>query len=164
MALHDYTCPGCDAAMIDRYVPIAIRATQLRPVCVCGYLMEWRPQVGRMDAMSIGTAFETPIRQPDGTVKIVRVDSLSTIRRLERESEQRYANGEGAPLRWRDYSHDRGRMYENSFGADPAQIAHEETKGARARFSVVRHGETEPDIALGAGVTDATVSVLGAGA
>lgn len=122
--------------------------------------MEWIPAVGRMDLVPFGQVFETQIRQPDGSVKTVQIDSLHTIRRLERESEIRYANGEGAPLRWRDYSHDRGNMYANSFGADPAQIAHEEAKGSRARLTVHRFGEVAPEVALGPAVTESTMSTL----
>lgn len=160
MALHDFRCPQDGLVAVDQYVPIAIRASQLRPICRCGCLMEWIPAVGRMDLMPFGQVFSTQIRQPDGSVKTVQIDSLATIRRLERESEIRYANGEGAPLRWRDYSNDRNRQYENSFGPSPADVAHEEAKGSRARLSVHRYGGTAPDVALGPAVTESTMSPL----
>lgn len=44
-----------------------------------------------------------------------RVSSLTELRQIERESEQRHRNGEGQILNWRDFSQDRGNSRENSF-------------------------------------------------
>lgn len=122
MALHDFHCAGCDLDILDVNVPIALGARAAEVRCPqCDQPAEWVPQVGRMDNYDVNGSFTTTVRQPDGSYKPVTVSGLSGIRKLERETEQAYRNGEGQPMRWRAYSQDRGNQYENSFGPDPSQ-------------------------------------------
>ena len=55
----------------------------------------------------------------DGQERLV--ESLSALRQIERESEQRHRNGEGAPLVWRDYSNDRSNFDRHTLAANVNQ-------------------------------------------
>lgn len=168
MALHDFDCTACGSLLEDYYVPITQRATEAEPLCpTCGARMRWVPAVGRMEAGAGPggfTPFTTQVLQPDGTHKPVTVSTLSDIRRLERETERAQRNGEGQQMIWRDYSQDRSNTHVHTMGEDPATKLRHELSGqkVRARLSVTRHGETAPQLALGAGVTESTTSALGA--
>ena len=52
--------------------------------------------------------------------RVVEINSLQTIRRLERESEQAARNGEGRPMVWRDFSQDRSNTDVHTLGKDPS--------------------------------------------
>lgn len=123
--------------------------------------MAWIPNIGRMDAASGSTfkAFDTYVRQPDGSERLTTISSLHQLRSIERDSEQRQRNGEGQALRWRDYSNDRSNGDRNSFGPTPAEQTRADLGHARATLSAGRHRE-EPTVTLGPGVTDDTVSPL----
>lgn len=160
-ALHDFTCPACGSTARDFPVPMRLGARCYRPICGCGTLMTWIPQVGRMDALEPFQRFTTSVLQPDGSHKEVLIDSLSAMRRVERETEIAERNGEGQRMIWRDYSQDRSNRDVHTCGPDPATVAREEVATARARLSATRHGARAPEVTLGAGVTEATVSALG---
>lgn len=55
-----------------------------------------------------------------GGVQEVTVGSLSDIRRLERESEQRERDGFGRRTIWRDYAQDRSNIDVHTLGTDPS--------------------------------------------
>lgn len=165
MALHDYACPSCGQSRIDYYVPITQRAMTAAPLClVCQTPTNWIPQVGRIDAGSGAgfLAFDTQVLQPDGSHASVHINSLADLRRVERETEQRQRNGEGQAMIWRDYSNDRSNRDVHTMGKDPATLAQEalDAQPKRARLSVTRHGSTPPILALGAGVSEPTMSAL----
>lgn len=139
MALHDYVCPTCGASAVDIYRPVTERASEHPPDCpTCQTPMLWIPAVGAIDAYE-SVAFTTSVRQPDGSYKDVRIHSLHDIRRIERETEQAHRNGEGQPMRWRDYSQDRSNGDVHTFGASPALTPSKTT--ARGVPFTLRKGE-----------------------
>ncbi len=110
--MHDYVCDRCGHALTDVYRPVSVRASDDRPKCPhCCRLMDWIPQVGRMDAYEPNAEFDHVLK--DGTT--VHIDSLAKLRAVERDSEQRARNGEGEQLRWRDYSQDKSNTDAHSF-------------------------------------------------
>jgi hypothetical protein len=87
------------------------------------------------------------------------IDSLHKLRAVERDSEQRYRNGEGEPLRFRAWAQDRSNKDSNAFGSS-GQIGDQtygegETLVKGGRVGVKRHGEDEPDVPIGPGMKDA---------
>jgi hypothetical protein len=175
VALHDYRCAACFHVERDVYRPITLRASEHPPLCPCCQAdigrdipMDWIPQVGRMDASSGGTfkSFDIDIDTPHGP-KSVTIDSLHKLRQVERETEIHARNGEGRPLRWRDYSHDRTNRDVHSFGPDPAQQAREDLAAQTAslgrphtpKLSIEKSALLE-SVGLGPGVTESTASAL----
>ena len=102
----------------------------------------------------------------DGLVQErVTVDSIHTLRRIERESEQRFRNGEGEALRFRMASQDRSNKQAGSFG-NAGTIGDQAYEGAvppkkSGKVSVKRHGETKPTVKLGPGMRGAASALKG---
>lgn len=180
MPILDLECPACNVVFPDRYVPLTKLAEPDRsqgyrrdtviiyPWCsICspngGYpalrLRACPPRV-RMD-FDMTHAETIEVAQPDGSVKRVTLDSLSKIRALERESEQRARDGEGQKMVWRDYSQNKTNQDVHTLAAEadhPAVLS----KAAAARFGPsVRRSLEAPDVGYGPGVDDATASALG---
>lgn len=159
MALHDFWCQTCGQVLVDIDVPMAVGARAGAPLH-CGRPTAWIPQVGRMDASS-GPGFQA-FTCRDGQNREVTVDSLSKLRRIERESEQQYQNGEGQPLVWRRYSNDDSNKDVHSLhprwtggeAPDPAFV--------RKHASELRRSDAVADTDYGPGVSDATPSALDA--
>lgn len=110
----------------------------------------WIPQVGRMDAGggSTFTPFTFQELQRDGTHRERTVDSVHTLRMIERDSEQHARNGEGERVAFRAWSQEDSNREVNCFGPDPsvaarAELAATKEKLASRRGSVVtaEHGE-----------------------
>lgn len=87
------------------------------------------------------------------------VDSVHKLRQIEKDSEQRYRNGEGEPIRFRVYNQDHSNMDRNSFG-DAGTIgdrAYDSGKAPQKKTNVGvrRHGEKKPNVpvARGGGVS-----------
>lgn len=131
MPLHDFACRQCGAVQLDVYRPIAERASDRPPLCYGNpntgahdpVVTEWLPQVGAMDAAGTFTPFSVEVQGRNGVHQTRTVDSLHTLRTIERETEQAHRNGEGQPMRFRMWSNDRSNGDVNSFGADPATVA-----------------------------------------
>lgn len=155
MALHDFYCQTCGQVLVDVNVPIELGAVRGAPQH-CDRPAVWIPQVGRMDAYEPFQKFETR----DGQNTRVTVDSLAALRKIERESEQQYRNGEGQPLVWRAYSNDPSNKdvhalhpgWHGGEAPDPAFV----TKHAAA----IRRSTDVADTDYGPGVSDATPSAL----
>lgn len=155
MALHDFWCQVCGQVLVDVNVPIAIGAQAGAPEH-CGRPTAWIPQVGRMDAYEPFQEFETR----DGMNNLVVVDSLKKMRDIERDSEQRFRNGEGQPLVWRRYSQDASNRdvhalhpkWEGGEQPDPAWV--------KKHAGAIRKSIDEPDHAYGPGVTADTPTGL----
>jgi hypothetical protein len=159
MPLHDYYCRACGRLFADVAVPIAVGAAAGAPVCRdCEQATEWIPQVGRMDAYEPFQAFSTY----DGQNRPVVVDSLTKLRRIERESEQQARNGEGQPMVWRRYAQDASNRDVPTLGPLEGPAARPDPAVARRVGKVVRSAE-EPDHAYGPGVSDANTSALKGG-
>lgn len=79
---------------------------------VCGAKMDYFPEGARVSLMSEDFSIDVG----DGPL---RLRSITEIRNFERESHQRYANGEGAPYNLRVFSQDRSNEDKNTFGESP---------------------------------------------
>lgn len=151
MALHDYKCPACGHVLTDHNVPIAIGAMKGSPPCPMHedphVIMHWIPQVGRMDAYE---PFQEYLVH-DGTGKEVLVESMSQMRKIERESEQQAKNGEGQQMAWRAYSNDVSNTHEHLFTKDTSRamdhdlvVEHDAEHGFMGRPVRETEGETVP--------------------
>jgi len=155
MPLADYFCTQCGHVARDVSFRMAIGAIASAPSCPhCEETrLEVIPQIGAMDASS-GPGFRRFTINRDG--QRVVIDSLSTLRAVERDSEQRYRNGEGEPLRFRMWNQDRSNRDVGSFGT-AGQIGARTYGSGEApvkggRVSITRHGEDAPDVPLGPGM------------
>jgi hypothetical protein len=176
MPVHDLVCPECGFEQPATYLPLVPLAEPDRsrgykvtqrvdfPDCpTCRIRMAFIVPRVAMDAYEPGHEFEAEITQPDRSVKRVMVDSLSKIRQLEHDSEQRARDGEGQHLVWRDYSQDRSNRHEHAIAKDPSQ---KPDPAFLKRFREDNAGgpisaETADAAAYGPGVSDANTSALG---
>lgn len=172
MPVHDLTCPRCPTIQTNRWVPLRKLATPrvahgftsyheiLWPPCpACGTPMEALPPRVRMDFDA--THGETvEIQQPDGSFRRVTLTSLSEIRRLERESEQRERDGEGQRMVWRDYSQDRSNADQHTLAAEAPERP-VLSDAAKRRFGPsIRRSMEAPQVELGDGVDESMMSAL----
>jgi len=157
MALHDFWCQVCGQVLVDVDVPMAIGATKGAPLH-CGRPTAWIPQVGRMDALEPFQEFEVR----DGQNHLVTIDSLAKLRKIERESEQQYRNGEGQPLVWRRYSNDDSNRDVHALHPDWSGGARPDPDWVRRHGAELRRDATVADTDYGPGVSDATPSALDA--
>ncbi len=161
MPLADYTCR---CGRVDEDVPfrLALGAISDAPDCPdCGARMDWIPQAAfdvRSDGEG-GKGFQKFSVDVDG--RPVEIDSLHTLRRVERESEQRFRNGEGEPLRFRGYSQDHSNIDRSSFEAHGVIGTREYSSGVQPtkRMPVRKHAD-EPTVATGPGVAPDGVTAL----
>lgn len=134
--------------------------------------MEWIPQTLAMDVGGVkGAAFKSfsvhrQVPTRDGLVQVEeRIDSLHKLRQIERDSEQRFRNGEGEPMRFRMWNQDRSNKDVGSFGAE-GRIGDRVYDSGQApqkqsNISVARHGEKKPRRALGPGMKGAASPLRG---
>jgi hypothetical protein len=157
MALHDFFCNVCGQLLVDVNIPIDLGAIRGAPEH-CGKPCIWIPQVGRMDAYEPFQEFEAR----DGQNQPVLVDSLAKLRKIERESEQQYRNGEGQPLVWRRYSNDHSNRDVHALHPDWAGGAQPDPDWVRAHGADLRRDAAVADTEYGPGVNDSTPSALDA--
>jgi hypothetical protein len=156
MALHDFLCSSCGTYQSDVFRTAAQGAQSDPPVC-CDLPMAWVPQIGRMDALEPGQEFVCY----DGRNNRVLVESLSQMRKIERESEQAERNGEGQKMVWRKYSQDHSNLHTNTLGKDPSEAPSER---AQRKFGpTLKKSAEAPDVAFGPGVSESNTSALGDG-
>jgi hypothetical protein len=155
MALHDFWCRRCGQVLIDVNVPVAIGATKGAPAH-CGEPMAWIPAVGRMDAYEPFQEFEAR----DGQNQPVLVDSLAKLRKIERESEQQYRDGEGQPLVWRRYSNDPSNHDVHTLHPSWTGGARPDPAFVKKHAATIRRAADVADTDYGPGVSDATPSAL----
>src|SRR5262245_3582637 len=155
VALHDFFCGTCGQVLVDVNVPIAIGAVKGAPLH-CGQVTSWIPQVGRMDAYEPFQEFECR----DGRNNPVVVDSLHKLRQIERDSEQRYRDGEGQPLVWRHYSNDRSNRDVHALHPDGRGGEAPDPAWVKQHAAELRRSTAEPDVAYGPSISDATPSAL----
>lgn len=140
------------------------------PRCACGEVMQVAPQPGdfKFDVRTDGDGgrgvgatkgFQkfTVYRQVPGKdgkpVQVpVEIDSLHKLRQVEADSEQRYRNGEGEPLRFRAASQDHSNMQVGLFGTSGKIGDLEYDSGSSPRIrkpdkvEIRRHGERRPNL------------------
>ena len=168
--LHDYQCPGCRGWLKNQLRTAQEGGISTAPACPsCGVRMIWTPTVFRTDLRTDGEGASGATFQKftmlDGLNRRVEIDSLHTLRKIERESEKMAADGIGQPIRLRAFAQDRGNMSVNTFGEGPSEKPSAEAKrrfglqgGAQPVTAPADGGD--PDYTYGPGVTDANTSAL----
>lgn len=165
-----YQCPVCERRC-------TMHEDQPPPLC-CASKMQWKqtreykPELHGWDtgmrSAAIGFRHTSPWvvpvegNGPDGQTE---VSSLREIRRMEKESEKKAADGLGQEMRFRAFNQDcqNGGMLENSFGPPP-QRAPElfDAKGRQKISFDVVDGDTAVDD-MGPGAREELASALGPG-
>ena len=164
MPLHDYRCPVDGTILRDQWRTVAEGAEARLPLCqlcLCvGSETRMRPipNVGHMDAKEPFQRFETF----DGQNRRVVVDSLKTLRRIEKESEQQFKNGTGQPIVFRAYSNDPSNM-DTSALHKSWEGGEQPTEEAKRKFGAPIRTTTEDAGEFGPGVSEANASALGEG-
>lgn len=176
LPLADYTCP-CSPGIVYEDIPFAsaLGAARSAPICqICECLMEVIPQANfdlKTDGEG-GQGFQkfTVHRQvptKDGLVqREEQIDSIHKLRQIEKDSEQRYRNGEGEPLRFRAYAQDRSNRDRSSFGASGTIGGRSYDSGIapsgkqRAQLGVARHGTRKPKVQVARGAGESPVGGL----
>ena len=169
MPIHDVACGVCGVVLHDQYMPLytlpeprrvdgyVVRQDFRRPIH-CGEAMTIIPPRVTMDALEPMQEFAVTVEDGQGGHRVEVIDSLAKLRRVERESEQRYKNGEGRPMVWRDYSQDRSNRDAHTLGSMDAPVITDEMK-RKFRPTPVEANVAE-STALGPGVTEHTPSPL----
>lgn len=162
--LADYRCPRCGAVRRDVFFHARDGARKFPPTCqapdCCAFRMEWIPQAG-FDLKGDGEGdkgfqkftVHRQVMTPEGPRQVREVvDSLHTLRAIERDSEQRYRNGEGEPIRFRGYAQDSSNMDRGTFGAAGKIGEQAYDSGSppvkSGRVKVTRHGAQKPQVAV----------------
>lgn len=172
MPLHFYRC-DC-GHQVEEYRSVHEGGTARLPICPwCSALtdypgerdvpMRWVIPVVAMDAKEPFQRFEVSrqVMTRDGLQEQTEsIDSLTKLRKIERDSEQRYRDGEGEPLRFRAWTQDASNRDVGSFGS-AGQIGDRvygtgETPAMPGNIELKRHGTTKPDRPLGPGLRRAT--------
>jgi hypothetical protein len=151
----DYRCIGCGEIVRDHVFRMSVGAAADAPSCpTCDVLMSHIPAIGSMDVGGVkGASFKRFDVDVDG--QRTSIDSLHTLRRIERESEQRYRNGEGEPLRFRGFSQDASNKDVGSFGTEGTIGAQTYSSGQAPRkksnIATTRHGQERPKVRVAKG-------------
>lgn len=94
-----------------------------------------------------------------------QIDSLHALRKIEHDSEQRFKDGEGEPLRFRAYQQDGSNLDVNSFGTEGKIGDRAYDSGQQpvrsGKVDLRRHGQTKPKIPLGPGLRRAGTPLKG---
>lgn len=165
----DYRCPVCGEIREDVHFFAAVGAIKSAPLCAacsgesCAVYMEAIPFC-RFDLSTDGEGgkagqkftIHRQVPTRDGLVQVEEViDSAHARRQIEKDSEQRYRDGEGEPIRFRMDHQSRSNMDRNSFG-DSGQIGSRsydsgKTPASKSNLSIGRHAE-KPKRPLGPGL------------
>lgn len=158
-----FECPTCGALYDIEYRSADVGAAGWPPECgECpSQPLIVAPQPGdykidlRSDAEGNSTrqkffvSRQVPTR--DGLREVSEeISSTRQIRQIEQESERRYINGEGEPLRFRAFSQNSAQMQESSYGT-AGQIGDRaydsgHTPQKKKNITIRRHGQDEPSI------------------
>lgn len=124
-ALHDFECPRCLVVLRDVPIDMAVGAVAGAPLCPhctgedppVEVRLQWIPKVGRMSAGGGPTFRAFEVHGPDGKLK--RINSITELRHMERESEKMARDGVGeGQMVWRDLSNDRSNKYDHAINKD----------------------------------------------
>lgn len=163
MPLHDFYCGYCNRVYPDRYIPVAVRASEGAPRCDCGRLTTWIAAAPALHYGSVKTAAFKAFDTTDGRGNPVHIDSLRKLRQIEKQSEQDYRNGEGQPLVFRAWSNTKGNKLDSPLHPSPAG-GEQPSASAKRRFgSTLKKSVEAPDTSYGPGVSDQNASALGMG-
>jgi len=127
MAINDYECASCHRLARDHYRPVGAPIDV--PAC-CGQPMLWVPGGAHLDVIPEQEVFIGSER------RVIR--TLTEARAIERETEQLWKEGRGAPIRFRELSQDRSNKDENTFGPTPEERV--QNRDRHGRPYVIRRG------------------------
>ena len=157
MPQQHYRCPDCGEIDLVIYTLADVSSPDWPPRCVHCHArsrMEMAPQQMLTDLRTDGEgdrAFQKFSVHVNGKREII--DSVHKLRQVERDSEQRYRNGEGEPIRFRLWNNESTNRDINSFG-DGGQIGEraysngtQPTPKPSGKIGVRRHGQERPTIA-----------------
>lgn len=158
MPRHDYFCDVCKTVLVDVYVPVAVGATKGAPLH-CGKPASWIAAAPALHYGDVkGAAFRS-FDTTDGYGNPVHIDSLAKLRKVEKESEQAFRNGEGQPMVFRAWSQQSNGNKLDSPLHKSMDGSEQPTAEAKRKFgSTLRKGET--DASFGPGVSEANASAL----
>ena len=170
MPQQHYRCPACGVLELMVYRAADTDLPTWPPTCTtCPSMrMEMAPQEMRLDLKTDGAgdrSFQKFTTYVDG--QPVEIDSLYKLRKVERESEQRYLNGEGEPIRFRMWNQESSNRDVSAFGeagtVGSGTSARTYDSGTplqkSGKVSIRRHGEDKPKVTLGPGMTKAAAGV-----
>lgn len=167
---HDYKCAECGFLLRDQFRTAAQGGRTTAPPCPeCKTRMEWLVPRLRTDLRTDGEGKSgerfQKFRARDGHNQLVEIDSLHTLRKVERESEQLARNGEGQQIRFRAFEQGHSNMAVNTFGEGPQEKpdpAYKEKFGLRGGAKPVEAPSdgSDPSYEYGPGVSDANTSAL----
>lgn len=163
MPLHDFWCQDCGTVLVDVYVPVAVGASAGAPMH-CGRKTSWVAAAPAVHYGSVKTAAFKAFDTTDGRGNPVHIDSLAKLRKVEKESEEAFRNGEGQPMVFRAWSQNKGNKLDSPLhpgGMDGGE--HPSDEGKRKFGSAIRASRDEPSGDYGPGVSDANTSALGMG-
>jgi hypothetical protein len=170
MPQNHYRCPNCGTLDLITYRVQDVGGPTWPPRCVTpecfDVRMELAPQPGdyafdlKTDGDG-GKGFQkfTVHRQlptKDGLKQVEEtVDSVHALRRIERDSEQRYRDGEGEPQRFRAYAQGHSNMDVGSFGTAGTiggrSYDSGQTPKKSKKIATRRHGTEKPKVAVARG-------------
>lgn len=163
MPLHDFYCPRCNAILPDRYVPVAERASDAAAAArceTCGGALVWIPAAPAVHYGSVKTCAFKAFDTTDGYGRPVHIDSLQKLRRVEREAEQAFRNGEGQPMIWRHYAQDKSNRDQPTLSRSYDGGEQPTAEGKHRFGQTLRKSAEEPDASFGPGVSEANASAL----
>lgn len=168
MPLHFYRCDAC-GALLEEYRSVHEGGTARLPRCPCGATCRWVIPVVAMDAKEPFQRFEVSrqvMTRAGLEERRETIDSLTKLRKIEHDSEQRYRDGEGEPMRFRAWTQESSNMDRSAFGdsgtiGDRAYTRTGETPAMPGNIGVKRHGQRKPDVTLGPGLRRATSPLKG---
>lgn len=164
MALHDYGCAQCAFGLTDVFRTALQGARRDPPHCPhCHVPMQWIPQAG-FDMKTDGEGrkgmqkfrVHRQIQTRDGLQHIEEtIDSVHKLRQLEKDSEQRYRDGEGEPMRFRGYSQNASNNDVGAFGTSGVigERAYDSGQPLKksSKIGVARHGQDKPRVKVARG-------------
>lgn len=157
MPRHDFRCDRCGQILVDIYVPVAVGATAGAPLH-CGTKTSWIAAAPAVHYGSVKTCAFKAFDTTDGYGQPVHIDSLQKLRKIEKDSEQAFRNGEGQPLVFRAWANTKGNKLDSALHKTWDGGEHP-TPEAKHRFgSTLQKGATDPG--FGPGVSEANASAL----
>lgn len=165
----DYRCPGC-GTVVEYEFDMRVGAVLSAPYhqeCECYF--EWIPFC-RFDVKTDGDgnkggfqkfSVHRQVMTPDGPKQEeVVIDSLHTLRRIERESEQAHRNGEGEKLAFRAYSNEPTNKDVGLFGAFVPEDTKLQKSGRVSVKAITPADGSEPTVTTGPGMHGSPLSPI----
>lgn len=161
MANQHYKCPRCGGILLLHYTLADTTGPDWPPKCWdCDCDLEMFPQQmltdlrtdgeGQKEFQKFSVYREMPVKGGGRAQVCEEIDSLHKLRQVERDSEQRYRNGEGEPLRFRMATQNGSNRDVPSFGREGSIGERHYDSGAAPtkRMGVTRHGTKKPRISV----------------